>query len=213
MLLVLGGCRNQRHSPLHQEQPARRALPRRTTYHWQSPGPIASYLVENSVGNRIRRASPRSGCRWAGKRPSARLRRIGISARSLPRRPPAHRRRQVRVAARGVAGSIQRRLDRLTYGMTALLSSAAQQPISMREAIAKASGSPFLLIAAGRRIDETEGSELLPQRRSRLGLGVDRAGRESHSCARNRPAAVGVAGNQLPEPDAQCLLSIKRMCC
>jgi pimeloyl-ACP methyl ester carboxylesterase len=55
----------------------------------------------------------------------------------------------------GIAGSIQRGLDRLTYGMTALLT-PAEQPIQMHDAIAKASGTPFLLIAAGRRTDETK---------------------------------------------------------
>jgi fermentation-respiration switch protein FrsA (DUF1100 family) len=55
----------------------------------------------------------------------------------------------------GFGGSIQRGLDRLTYGMTALLT-AARQPIPLHDAIAKASGTPFLLIAAGRKPDETK---------------------------------------------------------
>lgn len=55
---------------------------------------------------------------------------------------------------RGFGGTIQRGLDRLIYGMTAQLT-PARQPISLHDAIAKASGTPFLLIAAGRKPDET----------------------------------------------------------
>jgi dienelactone hydrolase len=47
----------------------------------------------------------------------------------------------------GFAGRIQRGLDQLTYGMTDVLT-PARQPISLHAAIAKASGTPFLLIAA-----------------------------------------------------------------
>ena len=54
----------------------------------------------------------------------------------------------------GVGGTIQRRLDWLTYGVTGLLS-AAPTPISLHAAIAKATGTQFLLIAAGRKGDET----------------------------------------------------------
>jgi uncharacterized protein len=55
----------------------------------------------------------------------------------------------------GFAGTIQRGLDRLTYGMTALLT-PARQPIPLHDAIAKASGTSFLLIAAGQQPDETK---------------------------------------------------------
>jgi uncharacterized protein len=54
----------------------------------------------------------------------------------------------------GVGGAIQRKLDWLTYGMTGLLSSAPR-PIALYDAVAKASGTRFLLIAAGREKDET----------------------------------------------------------
>jgi pimeloyl-ACP methyl ester carboxylesterase len=55
----------------------------------------------------------------------------------------------------GFAGTIQRGLDRLTYGMTALLT-PARQPIPLHDAIAKSGGTSFLLIAAGREPDETK---------------------------------------------------------
>ena len=55
----------------------------------------------------------------------------------------------------GFAGRIQRGLDQLTYGLTDVLT-PARQPISLHAAIAKASGTPFLLIAAGRKSDETK---------------------------------------------------------
>ena len=54
----------QRHAALHQDNPPDAQFPGgSTTWHWQSPAPIASYLVENSVGN-VRpdaRATPSDG--------------------------------------------------------------------------------------------------------------------------------------------------------
>jgi hypothetical protein len=55
----------------------------------------------------------------------------------------------------GFAGTIQRALDGLTYGMTALLTTA-RQPIPLHDAIVKAGGTSFLLIAARRQPDETK---------------------------------------------------------
>ena len=54
----------------------------------------------------------------------------------------------------GFSGTVQRGLDQLTYAVTGLLSSAPT-PITLHRAIAKATETPFLLIAAGRVKDET----------------------------------------------------------
>jgi len=45
------------------------------------------------------------------------------------------------------AGTVQRARGGLTYGMTALLTTA-RRPIPLHDAIAKVSGAPFLRIAA-----------------------------------------------------------------
>ena len=58
----------------------------------------------------------------------------------------------------GVGGTIQRGLDWLTYSVTGLLTSAPR-PIPLHAAIAKATGTQFLLIAAGRKSDETRAAE------------------------------------------------------
>jgi hypothetical protein len=55
----------------------------------------------------------------------------------------------------GITGTIQRGLDRLTYGVAALFS-PAPQPATLHSAISEASQAPFLLIAAGNAIDEPE---------------------------------------------------------
>lgn len=54
----------------------------------------------------------------------------------------------------GPAGALQRGLDWLTFGTTNLLS-PAPQPISLHDAIARAKGTPFLLITAGKVDDES----------------------------------------------------------
>lgn len=55
----------------------------------------------------------------------------------------------------GVTGAIQRGLDQLTYGTAALLSSAPQ-PGTLRRAIGRARTTRYLLIAAGKGVDEPE---------------------------------------------------------
>ena len=55
----------------------------------------------------------------------------------------------------GIAGAIQRGLDRVTYGTAALLSSA-HQPGTLHTAITRAHDTPFLLIAAGKGADEPD---------------------------------------------------------
>lgn len=55
----------------------------------------------------------------------------------------------------GLAGAIQRGLDLITYGTAAVLS-AAPQPGTLHAAIARAHATPFLLIAAGKGVDEPE---------------------------------------------------------
>lgn len=55
----------------------------------------------------------------------------------------------------GLAGAIQRGLDRLTYGTTALLS-PAPEPGTLHSAIRRATSTSFLLIAGGRAVDEDE---------------------------------------------------------
>ena len=55
----------------------------------------------------------------------------------------------------GITGAIQRGLDRLTYGVAAVVSSAPQ-PRTLHSAIANAPQTPFLLIAGGGAIDEPE---------------------------------------------------------
>ena len=55
----------------------------------------------------------------------------------------------------GITGAIQRGLDRLTYGVAAVVSSAPQ-PRALHSAIASAPQTPFLLIAGGEAIDEPE---------------------------------------------------------
>jgi fermentation-respiration switch protein FrsA (DUF1100 family) len=60
----------------------------------------------------------------------------------------------------GVAGFLQRGLDRLTYGTAALLS-PAPQPGTLHKAIAEARQARFLLIAAGKGADEPEAAAYL----------------------------------------------------
>ena len=55
----------------------------------------------------------------------------------------------------GVAGAIQRLVDRLTYATAALLS-GAPQPGTLHSAIARAHQASFLLIAGGKAIDEPQ---------------------------------------------------------
>jgi fermentation-respiration switch protein FrsA (DUF1100 family) len=55
----------------------------------------------------------------------------------------------------GVAGAVQRGLDVLTYGTAALLS-PAPEPGTLRSAIARAGATRYLLIAAGKGVDEPE---------------------------------------------------------
>jgi uncharacterized protein len=55
----------------------------------------------------------------------------------------------------GVTGTIQRVLDKLTYGTAALLS-PAPQPGPLHTAIARAHATRFLLIAAGQGVDEPQ---------------------------------------------------------
>ena len=55
----------------------------------------------------------------------------------------------------GVTGAIQRVLDQLTYGTAALLS-PAPQPGTLHTAIARAHATRFLLIAAGKGVDEPQ---------------------------------------------------------
>lgn len=55
----------------------------------------------------------------------------------------------------GVSGTLQRGLDRLTYGVAALFS-AAPAPPPLSSAIGRAASTPFLLIAAGDAVDEPE---------------------------------------------------------
>ncbi len=55
----------------------------------------------------------------------------------------------------GVAGAIQRGMDRLTYGVAALLS-PAPEPGTLHAAIEQARATPFLLIAGGSVVDEPE---------------------------------------------------------
>lgn len=55
----------------------------------------------------------------------------------------------------GVLGAIQRGIDKLTYGIADLLTSAPA-PGTLHSAIARAHGTPFLLIAGGKVGDEPE---------------------------------------------------------
>ena len=55
----------------------------------------------------------------------------------------------------GVAGEIQRRMDVLTYGVAALLSSAPR-PATLYSSIVRAKATPFLLIGASKGLDEPE---------------------------------------------------------
>jgi uncharacterized protein len=60
----------------------------------------------------------------------------------------------------GVAGAIQRGLDRITYGTTMLLS-PAPQPGTLHRAIVRARFTRFLLIAGGQAVDEDRASAYL----------------------------------------------------
>lgn len=55
----------------------------------------------------------------------------------------------------GITGAIQRAMDQLTFGTAALLS-PAPKPGTLHSAIARASSTPFLLIAASKTVDESE---------------------------------------------------------
>jgi pimeloyl-ACP methyl ester carboxylesterase len=55
----------------------------------------------------------------------------------------------------GITGTIQRVIDKLTYRVAALFSSAPE-PRTLHSAITEAPRTPFLLIAGGNAIDEPE---------------------------------------------------------
>ncbi len=55
----------------------------------------------------------------------------------------------------GITGTIQRGMDRLTYGVAGLFSSAPE-PRTLRSAITRAPRTPLLLIAGGEAVDEPE---------------------------------------------------------
>ena len=60
----------------------------------------------------------------------------------------------------GIPGAIQRVLDQVTYGTAALLS-PAPEPGSLHDAIARAHGTHFLLIAGGDVVDEADAAAYL----------------------------------------------------
>ncbi|HYN30223.1 MAG TPA: alpha/beta fold hydrolase [Dermatophilaceae bacterium] len=60
----------------------------------------------------------------------------------------------------GTAGTLQRGIDRLTYGLADLVSPASPPP-PLQDAVARAQGTSFLLVAAGSRPDETNAAEVL----------------------------------------------------
>jgi pimeloyl-ACP methyl ester carboxylesterase len=62
----------------------------------------------------------------------------------------------------GIAGAIQRGIDRVTYA-TAELLSGAPRPATLRSAIARADQTQFLLIAGGSAVDEPEAVAYLRQ--------------------------------------------------
>ena len=55
----------------------------------------------------------------------------------------------------GITGTIQRGMDKLTYGVAALFS-GAPMPGTLHSAITRARRTPFLLIAGGEAVDEPE---------------------------------------------------------
>lgn len=60
----------------------------------------------------------------------------------------------------GLFGAIQRGMDQITYGVAELLSSAPE-PITLHSAIATAGSTSFLIIAAGKGVDEPEAAAYL----------------------------------------------------
>jgi pimeloyl-ACP methyl ester carboxylesterase len=60
----------------------------------------------------------------------------------------------------GVSGALQRGLDRVSYAVVDLLT-AGSPPTSLRDAVAEASGTPFLLITAGTMPDEEDAAAVL----------------------------------------------------
>jgi fermentation-respiration switch protein FrsA (DUF1100 family) len=60
----------------------------------------------------------------------------------------------------GVNGALQRGLDRVTYGVAALFSPAPTPP-PLHTAVARATATPFLLIAGGDAVDEAEAAGYL----------------------------------------------------
>jgi dienelactone hydrolase len=62
----------------------------------------------------------------------------------------------------GVAGALQRGIDRLTYAFVDLLTSASP-PIALRDAVRAAEDTRFLLVTAGTMPDETRAAEVLQE--------------------------------------------------
>jgi pimeloyl-ACP methyl ester carboxylesterase len=60
----------------------------------------------------------------------------------------------------GVDGTLQRGLDRITYGVAALLSPAPTPP-PLHTAVTRATSTTFLLIAAGKAVDESAAATYL----------------------------------------------------
>lgn len=60
----------------------------------------------------------------------------------------------------GIAGTVQRGIDRLTYGLVDLLT-PAPRPIPLHDAVAEATRTPFLLITAEEVPDEARAAEAL----------------------------------------------------
>jgi hypothetical protein len=118
----------------------------------------------------------------------------------------------------GITGTIQRGIDKLTYRVVALFSSAPE-PRTLHSAITRAPRTPFLLIAGGNAIDEPEAvtADERPRRRRHQGAGRppedvglqldDRRGLVlghhlgKDSLTRNQPPTASATGQASPATD------------
>jgi hypothetical protein len=110
-----------------------------------------------------RRGSAFWGCRWAGRRP------IGAAVadpriRAVVAEGATSRTAEDKAAwlPGGVAGAIQRGLDRMTYAFVDVLTPVSP-PIALRDAVRAAEATQFLLVTAGTVPDEARAAEVLQE--------------------------------------------------
>ena len=98
----------------------------------------------------------------------------------------------------GWRGAVQERIDWLTYGIADVLT-AADPPITLRDAVATASPRPVLLIAGGAVENEPLAGRYIQSGSPDDRRAVDRTRHRTHRCARHTSRRVGAPGHDVPQ--------------